>query len=343
MWCLILLEILLALIACLFGCARYFFQFSMVRKPEERDEVSYFTDEDSIWQTSREDLLAAQKWMWQHNEGLVTITSHDGLQLAALSIPAETDTPKGTFIVFHGYRSLATVDFAPEVRYLHSLGYRLLVPYQRSHGKSEGKYITYGIKERFDCQQWAEYAAERWGGDIFLSGISMGSSTVMMAAGLPVPQNVRGIIADCGFTTPWEIMKQVAWRDYKLPAFPILHLVNLFARHYAGVDLKEADTREALRQTTIPLYLIHDMNDDFVPLSMSEENEAAYSKKTLMFSITEGNGHAQSFVSNPFHVMEGIRDFVDQYASKPEETPDEENEELKETELNGEGIDGQNT
>ena len=39
--------------------------------------------------------------------------------------------------------------------------------------------------------------------DIFLCGISMGCATTLMAAGLDLPDNVKGIIADCGFTSPW--------------------------------------------------------------------------------------------------------------------------------------------
>ncbi len=122
-------------------------------------------------------------------------------------------------MAFHGYRSLATIDFALEVEFFHRLGYDVLLPYQRSHGESQGKYITYGVKERFDCRDWARYAARRFGEDkpLFLMGISMGAATVLMASGLELPGNTRGIVADCGFTTPWDIMAHVARRDYSLP------------------------------------------------------------------------------------------------------------------------------
>ena len=77
------------------------------------------------------------------------------------------------------------------------------------------------MKERFDCRDWAEYAVRLAGEDcnLYLSGISMGCATVLMAAGLPLPANVRAIIADCGFTSPKEILKTVLNRDYHLPAF----------------------------------------------------------------------------------------------------------------------------
>lgn len=302
----IITVIALVLLLALCGTVWYFFQFSMVRNVPEKTEKEYFPDNI--------EMLGAQAWMRLNGE-LVSITSHDGLKLSAWEIPAETDTPKGTLIVFHGYRSLATVDYAPQVRFLHELGYNLLVPYQRSHGESEGKYITYGINERYDCKGWAEYAAEHFGGDIFLSGISMGSSTVMMASNLDLPENVRGIIADCGFTSPWEIMKVVAWRDYKLPAFPILHLVNCCAKYFAKVDLKEADARVALSETTLPVLFLHGDADDFVPLYMTEQNYAACQSEKELY-IVEGAEHAQCFSHDPEGVGAKIEEFLEKYGTK---------------------------
>lgn len=131
-------------------------------------------------------MKAAQEYIRAHTREKVKLTSFDGLELAALYLPVER--PRGTVIAFHGYRSLATIDFALEVEFLHRLGYDVLLPYQRSHGESQGKYITYGVKERFDCQRWARYAARRWGDrPLFLMGISMGAATVLMASGLELP------------------------------------------------------------------------------------------------------------------------------------------------------------
>ena len=84
----------------------------------------------------------AQAYIRTHTREKVKLTSFDGLELAALYLPVER--PRGTVIAFHGYRSLATIDFALEVEFLHRLGYDVLLPYQRSHGESQGKYITYG-------------------------------------------------------------------------------------------------------------------------------------------------------------------------------------------------------
>ncbi len=309
-WLWILLGVLAVLLIVLFGAAWYFFKLSIVRAEKEKTEADFYEGSDSIWKPFRESMEKSQEWLKENTAEHAHIPSFDGLKLSALYVPAETEKPKGTCIVFHGYRSLATVDFAPEVEFLHNLGYRLLVPYQRSHGESEGKYITYGVNERFDCRDWAKYIEDRFPGeDIFLMGISMGSATVMMASDLDLPETVRGIVADCGFTTPWEIMAHVAKKDYRLPAFPLLNLVDLLSRWKAGYSLKGADSRKALAKTRIPLLFIHGEQDDFVPLSMTRENFAACGSEKELY-LVEKAGHAQSFVIDPEGCKEKIESFL---------------------------------
>lgn len=313
MWIWVLLGVAVILASALYGAALYFFQLSIVRAEKERTEEDYFEGDDSIWNPFREAMTKAQQWIRENTAEHVTITSYDGLKLSALYIPGPEE-PKGTMIVFHGYRSLATVDFAPEAEFLHSLGYRLLIPYQRSHGESEGSFISYGVKERFDCRDWALYAQKRFGENqpVFLMGISMGSATVMMASGLELPENVRGIVADCGFTSPWEIMKHVSRRDYHIPAFPLLNLVDLLAKRKAGFGLKESDSREALRRNKLPVLFLHGAEDDFVPVSMTEENFAACGGEKELY-LVKGAGHAQSFSVDPAGCKEKIQAFVERY------------------------------
>lgn len=254
-------------------------------------------------------------WMRENVTKKITLTSFDGLKLVGLLIPAEQ--AKGTIIVMHGYRSRADMDFAPEVKFLHELGYRLIVAMQRSHDESEGKYITFGAKERYDCLEWAQYAAERFGKeqDIFLAGISMGASTVLMAAGLPLPENVRGIIADCGFTSPWDIVSKVGRHDMHLPAFPFVYGVNLFARWLAKFDLKECSTLEAMKTNTRPILFIHGDADDFVPLAMTEKAyEACTAPKELL--VIHGAGHAVSYLYDTETCQRAIAAFIRKYAAK---------------------------
>ena len=68
----------------------------------------------------------------------------------------------------------------------------------------------------------------------------MGCATTLMAAGLDLPDNVKGIIADCGFTSPWDIIKHVAKERFHLPPFPLnVHGRFRSVRVVAGFGLKE--------------------------------------------------------------------------------------------------------
>lgn len=137
----------------------------------------------------------------------VFITSFDGLRLHA-KFYAASERKAPVQIMFHGYKSSAERDFCGGLREGIDGGFNVLLVDQRAHGESEGKYLTFGVNERFDCLSWASYAAERFGNDvkIYLYGISMGAATVLMASALPLPKSVSGIVADCGYTSPKDII-----------------------------------------------------------------------------------------------------------------------------------------
>ncbi len=309
----VILGVCLVLLVVLLGVATlFFFRFSIRRYKVERPDEQY-EDSDSIWQPFRERMKEAQAFIKSHTAERVKLTSFDGLELVALYLPAQ-EKPKGVILAFHGYRSLAAIDFALEVEFFHKLGYHVLLPYQRSHGESQGKYITYGVKERFDCRDWAWYAAKRFGKELplFLAGISMGCATVLMASGLDLPENTRGIVADCGFTTPWAIMAHVAKRDFHLPAFPLLYLLDLVARLRAGFSLKEGDTRVALGKSKLPVLFLHGEGDDFVPVEMTLENYRACAGEKELY-LVPGAGHAQSFGMDTPGCEKAIGDFLEKY------------------------------
>ena len=73
----------------------------------------------------------------------------------------------------------------------------MLLPDQRAHGYSGGHTITMGVKERYDARDWAVWARSHFGPEvpIFLMGVSMGAATVVLAAGLSLPDNVCGVVA----------------------------------------------------------------------------------------------------------------------------------------------------
>lgn len=238
------------------------------------------------------------EWFWAQKPQSVSVQSFDGLRLHAYLLPCKGSERAVLFM--HGYRAVGgAYDFANQLRFYYELGYTVLVPDQRAHGKSEGKFISYGIRERYDCKAWLDYlnetAAPR---DVFVQGVSMGCATVLLAAGLGMPENVRGLIADCGFTSPWEICSHVLTQGYHLPRRPLMTLANAMVRMAAGFDLREASVMEALAVNHIPVLFVHGGKDDFVPTQMTLRNfEACVAEKQLF--IVPQAGHAMSFWVDP--------------------------------------------
>ena len=147
----------------------------------------------------------------------VSVTSYDGLTLWGRYYHLADGAPLD--IAFHGYRSAGLTDFCGGAEISREMGHNLLLIDQRAHGKSQGSTITFGIKERYDVLTWVDYALERFGKDtkILLYGISMGASTVLMASELPLPENVKGIVADCPYSSPTKIIRAVG-RKLRIPA-----------------------------------------------------------------------------------------------------------------------------
>src|SRR5574344_259128 len=234
-------------------------------------------------------------WFYAQHAEKITITSFDGLKLAAWYLPAEN--AKGSVICMHGFHSCGLRDFSLAVKWYHEQGWNVLLPDQRSHGMSEGKYLTFGVRERFDCRQWIETVNGRNGTSlpVFLDGISMGCATVVMTSGFDLSANVKGIIADCGYTSPFEEMCYVMKQFMNLKPYPVMFFSRILARVIAGFGLKEYSTLTALRTNKIPVLFIHGDADDFVPPGMTMKNYEACTAEKELFTV-KGAAHAVSYL-----------------------------------------------
>jgi len=237
----------------------------------------------------------------------VYVRSFDGLKLAASYYNNNSDT---TILLFHGYRSDGRFDFACVVKFYIELGLNVLVVDQRANGESDGRLITFGIKERRDVVAWANFINRNYSPkNIFLSGVSMGATTVMMASNLDLPDNIRGIIADCGFTAAPDIIKKVARQAFKINAAPILPVLNLMCKLFGNFSLYETSAQEALSQSDIPIFFIHGKSDGFVPCEMTEiAYSAARAEKHIC--LVEGADHGISFLVDTENIQKRISSFI---------------------------------
>ena len=306
---LLILAILLAVVLLALGL----FLFACRRRP-----VPDLTDPAVIAGHGRaeqeEEILAGIALMREAED--IFLPSHDGLRLHGQLL--QQPGAKGTILLFHGYRSSWIADFSIVLPYYYSLGYNLLAVDERAHGQSEGAYITFGVHESRDAATWAQYAAMHFGPEhpLFLGGLSMGATTVLLASALALPPSVRGVIADCGFSSPEAIMRSVLHAHVKwLPAGPLLGLMDVCTRAFAGFSIKEASTLDAVSKTNRPILFIHGTADTFVPCSMSQ---AAYdtcaSEKQLV--LVDGAKHGYSYLVDRPRVQAALADFLDKYTSQ---------------------------
>ena len=224
----------------------------------------------------------------------VEITSRDGLKLVGHWF--EADRPKRVILAAHGWKASWYRDFGYSYPFLKSEDCSILYIEQRGQGESEGRYIGFGLLERYDVIDWLGWIEQRCGTDIpvYLAGISMGATTVLMAAGQELPPNVKGIIADCGFTSPTAIWKHVA-RDVMHIPFLVTDLFSrAMCRRILGVSPASYSTVDALKTNRVPVLFIHGQEDSFVPVSMTKENyEACIAPKEIM--IVPGAIHGMSY------------------------------------------------
>lgn len=309
--CSVLLIVLAVLLVGSYICYRMAF-YSPARK-----EV--FTEEDrlppgKIYEPYHPRMRewAAQVDAMEHEA--LTITSGDGLTLKAKYYEFTPDSP--VEILFHGYRGLAERDLCGAVQRCFSVGHSAILVDQRAGGRSNGHVITFGVKESEDALLWIDKVTARFGKErpIVLAGVSMGATTVMLAAGKPLPANVVGVLADCGYTTAPAIIKKVI-RQMRLPADLLYPLVRLGALLYGGFDPNDADCPAALAKATVPVILFHGEADDFVPCAMSRENYAACAAPKRLVT-TPGAGHGLCYPADEEGYVAAVRSFDQQHWRK---------------------------
>ena len=304
-----------AAVLLLLGSGYLLFRYAMARRPfpwsRERPDV-WVTPPTQRMMNGKpydpfgwgERTRAADGWMYARGAEpgtRHTIRSHDGLTLAGHYLAPENGVPpRAIFLMIHGYRSDARFDFAIAVEELSRDGYGCFLADQRAHGESEGKYITFGVLERFDVVRWAQYLESAFPGvPVILDGISMGAASVMAAAGETLPSNVCGVVADCGYTCMRDIFGAAARGIFHLPPFPFVPLAELFSRLVCGVGFSDVESGPALARVRVPVLLAHGEADSLVPFSMGQQilHECEGKCDVSFFSVPEAD-HGLSYLGD---------------------------------------------
>lgn len=325
----------------------YFYNRTMKRGNASTERTTKMSGTD--WEKYFPLMEERKKFVMEQPHRDVYLTSFDGLKLHATYFPAirgeeaegaksAAGTDKGTdkgkdtglgyddggmgngagklVICFHGYTGEGLSNHVAIADYFLRRGYAMLMPDARAHGASEGEYIGFGCLDRQDALSWIRWAIQECGRDIkiMLHGTSMGGATVLMASGLELPDNVKGIVSDCGFTSPKEVFTHVLNHMYHLPAFPAIQGADLINRKLAGYGMDECNARREVRKAKVPILFIHGAADTFVPCSMCNEiYDSCRSPKRRL--IIEGAAHAESYYKDMETYEKALTEFAEEIMS----------------------------
>ncbi len=245
-----------------------------------------------------------------HGCGCVTVdlTARDGTPLVGHWY--ENPNAKRIVVAMHGWRSRWDQDFGLIAPFLHQNGCSVLYAEQRGQNASGGNHMTFGLLERYDCIDWVNWAVSHTVPDlpVYLAGISMGATTVLMAAGLALPDCVRGIVADCGFTSPQAIWRHVAERNLHLNYDLHQSWVERLCRKRIHMGAEDASTIDALTHCKAPVLLVHGSDDTFVPVEMTYENYKACTAPRQLL-IVPGAAHGLSYLTEPERYQQALLAF----------------------------------
>ena len=300
-YCLVLILLLLAAL-CVY-CFMYCFYAA-----NKKEEDIYRPSMGTQYLAVQDEIIAITKRMEEVPFEPVTVTSFDGLTLFGRYYHQKDGAP--VKILFHGYRSTAVRDGAGGFELARKLGLNVLAVDQRAHGRSQGHVISFGINERRDFLSWIEYINNRFGTEtpVILSGISMGAATVLMAASLPLPKNVTSILADCPYSSPAKIIRKVS-RDVHIPDKIVYPFISLSARVFGGFKLEETGAGDAVKESPVPILLIHGEDDRFVPCEMSRQIHTSSHGRTRLETFP-GAGHGLSYMVDPKRYESVVYDFL---------------------------------
>lgn len=258
-----------------------------------------------------DDMAACSEKLETTPHDRVRIVSYDGQTLVGHWFACEN--PKRVIVAMHGWRSGWSSDFGTIAEFWKNNGCSVLYAEQRGQGSSGGAYMGFGMMERYDCLEWVKWVNTHSGNlPVYLAGVSMGATTVLLCADLELPENVRGIMADCGFTSAHNIFKHVAEKNLHIPYYIHSNAADKLCREKICMGTRDCSTVDALKNSKVPVLLAHGTDDHFVPVEMTYENYRACTAPKYLV-IVPGADHGMSHFMEKERYEQAVLDFWRRY------------------------------
>ncbi len=268
------------------------------------------TDPTDSWYPTLKKVHESLAEIQTHPHEFWKISGCDGVPLEAVYYPAPVPA-KGTMVFIHGYTSHAEREWAfPGLFYL-SLGYNVVIPYQRAHGKSGGKYITFGALEKPDMQLWLKKIHEVSPAlPVFIHGLSMGASIALQLCDT-VDSLVRGIIADApppGGTD--DLFKSVAESVDKKNSSKIHEKLRALFQKRVGKPTTVTAAPQYVAQSNFPILFSAGSNENLEEFFNAMQSICP---KPVRIIILPGCNHGNGMYKQTEMYQAALKDFVETY------------------------------
>lgn len=226
------------------------------------DNAYKMVDKEDSWYETIKKVHDSVKEISKNNSTILEIKSFDNLTLKAKYYYQE-DINAPTVICVHGFTSHAEREWAfPGLFYL-SLGFNVLIPYQRAHGLSEGDFITLGALEYKDMINWIkkinEFAPDS---KILIHGLSMGGGIALDLINKEL-KNVKGIIADAPSMSIDSFFINVCKNVFKENGEKVAKLAIKRFNKMFNTDVAKFDRMKNVENSKYPLLLSAGSNEEY--------------------------------------------------------------------------------
>ena len=315
------------LLAALGGFILFCFAFGLVgflgalRRRKKKGASSRMQTPDPNAQLRLDREAEGRAWLFAQNPQEVELQSHDGYTLRGYFLPAAKPSDK-LVVCAHGYSYNGPDQFGALLPFYHNeLNYHILLPDQRTHGRSDGRFIGFSALEWRDILAWTDEWVKRLGPDTkaVLHGISMGGATVMNCNAHNPPDYIKCVVEDCGYTNGYEMISMVCRRDLHIHFPPMCWTLLFWYRLLEGCSLRrDADPYGNIEKFKLPTLFIHGATDRFVPAEMGLRcYEAAAVPKDLL--VVEGAGHSLAYFVGKDAYEAKVRAWLEQWVDKEQE------------------------
>jgi len=185
---------------------------------------------------------------------------------AAEGPAAET---RGTVVILHDLGD-SKAPHLSLARRLANRGFDVVLPDLRAHGRSTGRYVTYGAKEKHDVR--AIVGELLRDGEIhepvYAYGLSLGAATAIQYAA--IEPRCKGVVAMAPYQDAQTICRR--WMAFHAPTMSEADFMSTLERagQIAGFNPEDASSIRAVQTTTTPLLLVHGLLDSTVPWDQSQ-------------------------------------------------------------------------